>query len=67
MRIRGHGTLVVGRDSGARDFPDRRTHDLATLAAHPNFKSNNPKSNGGISYESFRKRSNRTHWFRRRP
>ena len=30
MRILGHGTLVVGRDAGARGFPDRRTHGVAT-------------------------------------
>src|SRR2546421_1720565 len=30
MRILGHGTLVVGRDTGARGFPDRRTHGVAT-------------------------------------
>src|SRR5258708_13246253 len=34
--------------------------------AHPNPKSN-AKFNGGISYESFRYRSNRIHRFRHRP
>ena len=35
MRLRGQGTLVVVRDSGARDFPDRRTHGLATRSRIP--------------------------------
>ena len=35
MLIRGHGTLVVGRDSGARDLPDRRMHGLATRPRIP--------------------------------
>ena len=30
MHILGHGTLIVGRDAGARGFPDRHTHGVAT-------------------------------------
>src|SRR5947207_10608863 len=46
-----------------RGFPDRRTHGVTTRPRIPTLRL----MNGGISYESFRNRSNRIHLFRHRP